>query len=312
MGTWAATASSQSPGEAYLAYTKAVDRSSSWDGILPLMAAKNAASIRAMPAAERARLHSFFQSFFTERKNLTIISETTTGNRSIVIASFCEEGRAGKDTTPLFLENGAWKVGKGNSDFSLTSCRIAQSPTDTYLAYVEAVRRSSSLEGLLPLLTADNAAPIRRLSDEQRRDIHDVLQPFMINRTKLQVVSEKRNGGNAIVVSTYCVDGMKGVDATPLTLERGTWGIGKGSSKLGSESCAGAKSPTKKKVASRHTDKRRSVQRNPTKRRSINKTVNSRSYRSRAHRKKSRSQRRRACGGTFMYRKGRKCVDARI
>ena len=44
----------------------------------------------------------------------------------------------------------------------------AKSPSDTYLAYIKAVKRSTSWEDLLPLLTSKNAGPIRAMPIEQR------------------------------------------------------------------------------------------------------------------------------------------------
>ncbi|MGI9476289.1 MAG: hypothetical protein ACR2PI_06270 [Hyphomicrobiaceae bacterium] len=291
--------SAKSPSDTYLAYIKAVKQSTSWDDLLPLLTAKDAGPIRAMPTEKRKRLHEFYKSIVVDRKNIKVISEETTGKKAIVIATYCDDGRQGKETTPLRLENGTWGIGKGNSEGSLTSCRTAQSPADTYLAYIKAVQRSSSWDDLLPLLTAENAAPIRTMPIEKRRELHDFYQPLVIGRSKIKVISVKQTGKRAIVIAAYCEDGKQGQDTTPLLLENGTWGVGKGNSELSLKPCAKqakavAATPTKK-TATHRSNKRKVVKRKAAKR----------------YIRKKRSRRRQACGGTFMYRKGRKCVDAR-
>jgi hypothetical protein len=312
----------QSPGDTYLAFNEALKRSTSWDELLPLVIAKDAAPIRTMPSEQRKRLHEFFRSTAVDKQNIKIVSEKITGGDAIVVATFCEDGRVNNEAMPLSLEGGSWKVGKSTTEGLLTSCRIVQTPSAAYLAFIRAVGRSSSWADLLPLLIAKNAVPIRAMPFEKSRDLHEFFQSLIVNRTELKVVSEKTTGKNSAVVATYCEDGKQGKETTPLLLENGMWGVGKGNSELSLKPC-GKQTATvttapikkittitsveKKYVKKRVSKKRKKAGRKSRKRRTAKRRVS----RKRTIRKK-RARGRKACGGAFMYRKGRKCVDARL
>ena len=80
----AASAQTQTPTDAFLAYRKALASAKAYAEILPFMEPKGRAMVEAMPAAQQASMFGFMKKFAGTFTDVAVTKETVTGDSAVL------------------------------------------------------------------------------------------------------------------------------------------------------------------------------------------------------------------------------------
>jgi hypothetical protein len=95
--------------------------------------------------------------------------------------------------------------------------------TEAYLAYHQALTRSSTLQDVLPYMDASAQQELDAIPEEQQGQLLGFLQDVVADTTGFTLMSEEIDGSQATVTAVVCLFESLSMVTVTLVLEDGTW-----------------------------------------------------------------------------------------